>query len=434
MQLTQSQLTSLAHPALDVMNFLNEVIEQYPEATSFASGRPSEDFFDVAKVSDYVEHYARYRAVQQGSTLKAVYQKLGQYGPTQGIICDVLAQHVLKEEGISVAPEHILVTDGAQEGMALFLLALFDAAKDVLLVTDPAYIGIVGMASVLGIEVCAVAMDDEGPDLADLEAVIAEIQGRGKTARGLYVVPEYSNPLGVSFSRARRKQLVASCGAQQVLILEDNPYGMFRYTEQGLPSLKSLDTEGCVIYLGTFAKSLCPSLRVGYLVIDQQVRDHERTTPLITSFVKVKSFNTLNTSQLNQATVAGVLLSEDHTLASFVAPAKRHYQRNRDEMLRCLEQHFSELKETYKVSWNQPEGGFFLVIDLPVAFTQQECAECADKFKVICVPLAFFSGTEVYKKQLRLSFSYVAEKDIEAGIKNLAQYLKILIMRSTGDA
>lgn len=434
MRLQQSQLSLQQNSSLNVMNFLNEVIEQYPDAISFASGRPGEGFFEIERVSEHVAKYVQYRAAQLEVSEKEVYQKLGQYGPTQGIIGDVLAKHLDVQEGISVQPEHILVTDGAQEGMALFLMTLFDPAKDVLLVTDPAYIGIVGMASVLNIEICAVEMDDEGPSIEHLDSLVTDIRERRKRARGLYVVPEFSNPLGISFSQNRRLQLLASCLSHELLILEDNPYGTFRYSDSARHCLKSMDTEGGVIYLGTFAKSLCPSLRVGYMVIDQQVFGEGRSKPLMESFVKVKSFNTLNTSHLNQATVAGVLLNEEYSLNRFITPAKLHYQSNRDEMLRCLDRHFSELKNAYKVSWNSPDGGFFMVIDLPVEFTQEQCAECADKFKVICVPLAFFSESELFKKQIRLSFSYVTKDDIEPAIKSLAQYIQLLILRSQRNA
>ena len=143
--------SSLADPLLDVMNFLNEVVLRYPEAVSFAPGRPSERHFDVEGSLGRAALWVESRAAASGVSERAVWNDLGQYNKTNGIINDLIARQLAADEGIAAAPESILVTTGCQEGMAILLLGLIDPASDALLVSDPAYIGIPGLARILGL-------------------------------------------------------------------------------------------------------------------------------------------------------------------------------------------------------------------------------------------------------------------------------------------
>src|SRR5215468_1765026 len=143
----------LLDPLMDVMNFLNEIVFDYPDAISFAPGRPPADLFDVENSLRAIKSFVRFAANNGGCEELRVWQDLGQYNRTNGIIRDLISDQLAKDEGIHVSAESIIFTVGAQEAMAIALSGLFDPASDVLLVSDPTYIGIIGLARILGIRV-----------------------------------------------------------------------------------------------------------------------------------------------------------------------------------------------------------------------------------------------------------------------------------------
>src|SRR5436305_7315990 len=228
----------LADPLLDVMNFLNEVVLRYPEAVSFAPGRPSERFFDVERSLGAAAGWVAARARETGSPARAVWNDLGQYNRTNGIINDLVARQLAADEGIAAAPESIVVTAGCQEGMTILLLGLIDPAADALLVSDPAYIGIPGLARILGLTLIPVPTGERGLDPEAVRAGIAEARRLGRRPRALYDVPDFNNPLGTRMPMDARRALLDLAREHGMLIWEDNPYGMFAYDGPPLPTLK----------------------------------------------------------------------------------------------------------------------------------------------------------------------------------------------------
>jgi (S)-3,5-dihydroxyphenylglycine transaminase len=404
---------------LDVMNFLNEVTLWYPSAISFAPGRPAEQFFDVRHGLDKLSSYVAYVAKNSGQSPATAFNQLGQYQKTNGIINDLVCRFLERDEGIHTTAGAIMITDGCQEAMTILLAGLFNPAKDVLLVIDPTYTGITGIASVLGTALFSVPSEKDDIDLDALAASIHQIQAQGKNPRALYVTPDFNNPLGTSMTLEDRKRLLDLARASGILIIEDNAYGMFAYDSEHMPTLKALDTDGVVVYLGTFSKLLFPALRVGFLVADQRVLhdDSAEICCLAEELSKVKSFTTVSTSALLQAIVGGILLEAECSLHETIQDKIAFYRTNRDLMLKYLEQHFGRdplLAE--KVSWNHPHGGFFLTVNLPFAFTKDAMRTCAENYGVICCPMSFFSLLGRCEKQVRLSFSYVSPHEIERGV------------------
>jgi (S)-3,5-dihydroxyphenylglycine transaminase len=405
---------------LEVMNFLNEVVLRYPEAISFAPGRPAERYFDVEASLPLVARYVEYRAAGTGLPAAAVYTDLGQYNRTNGIINDLIAQQLALDEGIAATPASIVVTSGCQEGMAILLAGLFDAARDVLLVSDPTYIGITGLARILGISLLAIPSGAQGLAAADVEAATQEVERSGRRARAVYDIPDFNNPLGTRMPLAARHALLEAAHRRGLLVFEDNPYGMFDYDGERLPPLKALDDHGVVMYMGSYSKTLFPGLRLGYLVADQEVvLAGGGRAPLAAELSKVKSLTTLNTSPLLQAVAGGILLENHGSLADLMRKKLPFYRANRDRMLACLE---ADLAGT--ACWNCPEGGFFLTVQLPFAF-DLDCLElCARDFGVICCPMTFFALGAGHERQIRLSFSYVSPPQIEEGIARLARFVR----------
>jgi (S)-3,5-dihydroxyphenylglycine transaminase len=216
------------------------------------------------------------------------------------------------------------------------------------------------------------------------------------------------------------------CGQNGVLLIEDNPYGMFAYEGDRLPTLKALDLKQVVLYIGSFAKTLFPGLRLGYLVADQKVKDNQF---LAQELSKVKSLLTVNSPPLLQAVVGNILLQHQGSLRSLVASKVDSYRRNRDVMIECLIKDFSDMRGL--VRWNRPNGGFFLVLNLPFTFGAEELQRCASEYGVIVCPLQFFCLGPGGECQIRLSFSYVDESNIRAGVQRLSCFVRDQL-RSSG--
>jgi (S)-3,5-dihydroxyphenylglycine transaminase len=264
---------------------------------------------------------------------------------------------------------------------------------------------------------------------------IEQIRDQGKNPRALYVIPDFNNPLGTSMSLDERWRLLDLARKNEILIVEDNAYGMFAYDTEPAPTLKSLDREGVVIYLGTFSKILFPGLRIGFLVADQEVEAAEPTTTcsLAQELSKVKSLTSVTTSPLLQAIVGGILLNANCSLRAMMQAKVEFYRANRDMMLACLEQHFnSDPVLAGAVSWNYPGGGFFLTVTLPFTFTEDMVRMCAEQYGVICCPMSFFSLLEGHENQIRLSFSYVSKDQIERGIFQLWKFVHDRVSTKTG--
>jgi (S)-3,5-dihydroxyphenylglycine transaminase len=414
--------------SLNVMNFLNEVVLRYPRAVSFAPGRPAEEHFDVLGSLGKIERFVAYRSAATGWDRAAVYADLGQYNRTNGIIQDLIARQLELDEGIVVAPESIVVTAGAQEGMAILLLGLFDPATDVLLSSDPTYIGITGLARIMGIAVHAIPTGESGLDPETVAAAIAEVRRQGKVPRAVYDIPDFNNPMGTRMPLRVRRALLDVVHREGVLLFEDNPYGMFAYDGEPLPTLKAMDERGDVLYLGSFSKTLYPGLRIGYLVADQEVPAADGSpSPLAYELSKVKSLTTVTTPPLLQAVVGGMLLENGGSLQGLMAAKLPSYRENRDAMLACLEARFgADPALAAAVRWNRPEGGFFLTLTLPFDFTEERLTVCARDYGVIVCPMSFFSilGDQGGRnREIRLSFSYVTPAQIEDGVARLARFV-----------
>ncbi|PNE40341.1 PLP-dependent aminotransferase family protein [Streptomyces noursei] len=418
---------SLADPLMEVMNFLNEVTSRYPEAISFGPGRPYEGLFEVEQIGDYLTAYQRYLTEERGCSPDQVRTLLFQYGRTNGQIHELVARALRNDEGITAAPESLVVTVGAQEGMFLVLRALFADPADVLLVSSPCYVGITGAARLLDIETVHVPEGPEGCDPDVLRRTVAELRAAGKRPRAFYVVPDFSNPTGTCLPVAGRRRLLAAADAEDLLVLEDNPYGFFTPTGSGLPTLKALDDRQRVIYLGSFAKTCFPGARVGYVIADQQVQaaDGSRTL-LADELSKIKGMVTVNTPALSQAVIGGMLVSHDYRLREANKPAADFYQSNLRILLDNLDRLLPrDRREAAGISWNSPAGGFFLTLNLPVPADNALLEESAREHGVIWTPMSYFYPEgDGGRHQMRLSLSYLTPDQVAEGARRLAGLLE----------
>lgn len=407
---------------LDVMNFLNEIAGRYPKAISFASGRPAEAFFDVQDYAARIPEFVRHLQATRGTTFDAAFNLLAQYGNTNGLINELIARQLGNDEGIACAPAQVLVTAGCQEAMDLCVTTLCREPDDVLLVRSPTYIGITGVADLNRIALADFSCRDGESMIDKLSRAVDAVERQGRRARALYLVPDFDNPTGSVLSLQERRALIAYCAAHRIVVLEDNPYGMFRFEGEPVARMATLDDAGCVIYLGTYAKTLCPALRVGFAVVPPTLfGDRAAAQALLAGLSQAKSFGTVNTSQITQAIVGGVLLANDASLARRIGPAIDFYRANRDAMLAALD---AEFPSGSGVSWNRPQGGFFLTVGLPFAFGSDEAQSCAAEFGVLTMPLSFFALNHDEDRRVRLAFSNSDPVRIREGIARFAQFVR----------
>ncbi|MFJ8043996.1 PLP-dependent aminotransferase family protein [Kitasatospora sp. NPDC096147] len=412
---------SLADPLLDAMTFLNEVTERYPDALSFAPGRPHEGFFETDSVAEYLEVYLDHLR-ERGLTEAQVRTALFQYGPTKGIIGDLIARTLANDEGLTVDPASVVVTVGAQEGMLLVLRALCAGPQDVLLVSSPCYVGVTGAARLLDIATVPVP---EG-DPAALAATARRLRAEGRRPRALYVVPDFANPSGTSMPVEARAELLEVAAAEGLLVIEDNPYGFFAREPGERPTLKALDHRQQVVYLGSFAKTCFPGARLGYLIADQVVRAPDGSTTLLADqLAKLKSMTTVNTPALSQAVIGGLLIAHDFRLREANAPATAYYAANLTTLLTELERHFPAAeRERLGVGWNEPEGGYFTVLTVPFTADTAAMERCAAKYGVLWTPMADFYPDGGGEHRLRLSISALTADQITDGVARLADFVR----------
>ncbi|MEV8035683.1 aminotransferase class I/II-fold pyridoxal phosphate-dependent enzyme [Streptomyces sp. NPDC086182] len=415
---------SVRDPVLDTMTFLNEITHRYPDAISFAPGRPYDGFFEAEHVFEYLRRYLDHLEAG-GASPEQIRSALFQYGPTSGQIRELIADSLRKDEGIDVTPESVVVTVGCQEAMLLVVRALVSGPEDALLVSSPCYVGITGAARLLDVEVTPVEEGRGGFDCAVLEAALLAERARGRRPRAFYAIPDHSNPSGATMPLSTRRELLALADRHDMLILEDTPYRMVSPGTQ-LPTLKALDRRRRVVHLGSYSKTLFPGARVGFVVADQTVVDAQgRTGLLADELTKIKSMVTVNTSPVSQAVVAGMLLAADGRTSRLNTRTAAHYGEAMRVTLQELDRSFPESDRTaLGVRWNEPSGGFFLAVDVPFRADDSALIRSAEEFGVIWTPMSYFYPRSGGDFSLRLSVSYLTHQEISDGVERLARFIK----------
>ncbi|MGS2742305.1 aminotransferase-like domain-containing protein [Halomonas sp. LS-001] len=408
--------SSLTDPCLNTMTFLNDIASQYPEAISFAPGRPIEKELQTDDINFYIDLYINHLLQNEHRSKKDIITQLYQYGPSEGHIRALITDMLYKTEGFTCCPEDIVVTSGAQEGMILLLRALFSNTLDVLLVPQPVYVGIVGAARLLDIRIETFGIYEHGVEISEIKEKIEAIEEEGKKVKAIYINADFCNPTSVSLPLNQRIELVSLSRTYNVTLLEDNPYGIFGSESALNPTLKSFDTyNDHVAYIGSFSKTLFPGVRVGFIVSKR----------LALALTKIKSMLTLNTSPISQAIVGGVILECRGDLRHHCKTQINFYLNNLKHLLHQLEVSFPEgscLRS--KISWNQPYGGFFLVLKLPFIVNLAMLKTSAEEHGVLWSPMEIFYTPPKESNEIRLSFSYLTPEELSEGVIRLSGFIK----------
>ena len=330
-----------------------------------------------------------------------------QYGPTEGMAavkrCIV---EVMAAEGMEPDPEEILVTTGGQQVIDLVCKTLLDPG-DVVVTEAPTYPGAVPTFCAYQAEVVQVTMDREGMCVQELQETLDGLERAGRRPKFIYTVPNFHNPAGVTLSLQRRHELVRIATERELLVLEDNPYGLLRYEGEPLPTLRSLD-EDFVIYASTFSKILSPGVRLGWAVAP---------APVLAKMNVGKQACDLCSSSISQYFVSAYF--ESGPWEDYVRSLVEIYRRRRDVMLDALAEHLPR-----EASWTHPQGGLFIWATLPDYIdTTDLLARALDEH------VAFVPGRAAYVdgrggSSMRLNFSGVEEEAIREGMRRLGEVVR----------
>ncbi|MEJ7797774.1 MAG: PLP-dependent aminotransferase family protein [Solirubrobacteraceae bacterium] len=331
-----------------------------------------------------------------------------QYGPTEGLaVLKTCIAEVMAEEGTDVDPDDVLVTTGGQQVIDLVCKTLIDPG-DVIVAEAPTYPGAVPTFCSYEADVIQIEGDEHGMRIDVLESTLDRLELQGRSPKFIYTVPTFQNPSGTTMSLARRRRLVEVIRERELLVLEDNPYGLLRYEGDALPTLYSLDGGEFVIYLGTFSKILSPGVRLGWSVGPRPVLDKMNVG---------KQAADLCSSSLTQFFVAAYFASG--RWQDYVHSLKEIYRRRRDVMLDALAESFGR-----ECSWTHPQGGLFIWATLPQYIDTTDLLARALDQHVAFVPgrAAFLDGRGA--NSMRLNFSGVGEADIREGVRRIGEVVR----------
>jgi 2-aminoadipate transaminase len=365
-----------------------------PEVISLAGGLPDTSTFPPDTFAAVTARIA------EESCAKAL-----QYGPTDGLegtkrcIADVMGA-----ENMRADPEDVVVTTGGQQVIDLVTKTLIDPG-DVVIAEGPTYPGAVPVFSSYQADVVQVDMDADGMRVDLLEETLDRLDREGRRPKFIYTVPSFQNPAGVTMSLPRRKRLVEVAHERELLVLEDNPYGLLRYEGAANPTLYSLDGGVFVMYLGTFSKILSPGIRLGWVVAPP---------PVLEKINLGKQAADLCTSTLSQLMVQAYF--EEGRWRDYVESLTDIYRKRRDTMLDALADHFPPQAE-----WTRPGGGLFIWATLPDFIDTTDLLARALRENVAFVPGegAYLDGRG--RNAMRLNFSGSDEDAIREGVRRLGE-------------
>lgn len=366
-----------------------------PSILSFGGGYPDASLFPVAQLESVFREAIRQPG---GSAL--------QYAPSDGLprLREQIAD-LMRADGTPCRAQDVLILQGSQQGLDFAARMLVDPG-DVIVTEDPTFLGALIAFNPSQPRYVAVPIDNDGMQMDGLEAALQA----NPRARMIYTVPDFQNPTGVTLSLPRRKRLMELANAHDVIVLEDTPYRHIRFTGESLPTLKSMDTDGRVIHLGSFSKVLVPALRIGWAVAAPALLDRM-------GLLKVAADT--QTSTLNMAATS--LFLDRHDLGAHIALLRQAYRRKKEVMLDAIRQHFPQ-----EVTVTDPDGGLFTWATFPegfdaTAFMRDVALPIA---RVAYVPGASFFPVTQRANHARINFSAATEDQIRRGIAALGAALK----------
>lgn len=363
-----------------------------PEVVSLAGGAPYVSALPLDAVG------AMIGALVAGNGAEVL-----QYGPAQGDpllrehICEVMAL-----EGVHASADDVVVTVGAQQALDLITKIFIDPG-DVILAEAPSYVGALGTFAAYQADVVHVPLDEGGLIPAALRETLERLREEGRRVKFLYTVPMFQNPAGVTLTTARRAEILEICAEHDVLVVEDNPYGLLGFEGEPMRALRADDAER-VLYLGSFSKTIASGLRVGWVLAPHAVR---------AKLVLAAESAILCPSNFSQLAVREYLATQPWR--EQIKEFRELYRDRRDAMLESLEQLMPE-----GCAWTRPAGGFFVWLTLPEGLDSKVMAPRAIAERVAYVPGTGFYADGDGRRHMRLSYCFPEPHRIREGVRRLA--------------
>jgi 2-aminoadipate transaminase len=330
-----------------------------------------------------------------------------QYASAHGLpllreqICEVMAL-----EDIAAHPDDVVLTVGSQMGLDL-VTRLFCDPGDVVVAEGPSYVGALGSFAAYQAQVVHVAMDEHGLVPEGLRAALRQAVNDGRRVKLLYTIPNFHNPAGVTLAVERRAEILEICRTYDVLVVEDNPYGLLGFDGRAYPALRSLDPDN-VVYLGSFSKTFASGLRVGWVLAPRAVRE---------KLVLAMESATLCAPTLNQMIVSRYLAT--HDWQGQIKVFRENYRERRDAMLSALERYLPP-----GCTWTKPDGGFYVWVTVPRGVDTKAMLPRAVDARVAYASGSGFFTDKSGSRQMRLSYCYPAPERIREGVRRLAAVLE----------
>ncbi len=371
-------------------------LTERPEVISFAGGLPASELFpiqEIKEVNDYVLDCCGEQALQYTTT--EGFQPLRRW----------IAERMNSRLGTSFDEDNIMITHGSQQALDL-TGKVFLEEGDVVLCESPTYLAAISAFRAYGCRFAEVETDEDGMVISRLEKALEENPG----AKLIYIVPDFQNPTGRTWSLARRRQLAELSAKYNVVVIEDNPYGELRYEGDFLPSVKSFDKEGNVLCTGTFSKIFCPGYRIGWIAGEKEV---------IRKYVLVKQGVDLQCNTVAQMVISSFL--EKYDIDAHIDKIREVYHRRRDAAVDSIERFFPD-----NIKYTKPEGGLFLWVELDRKVNTTKLLEKCLEQDVAFVPGDSFYPNSGKSNTMRINFSNTQEEKIVEGIRRIGNAIRAL--------
>ena len=363
-----------------------------PGVIPFAAGNPSVEAFPIEEVKKISEEILRENPV---AAL--------QYGISEGYqpLRNRIMSYMKEKHNVSRDFDNIIITSGAQQVMDL-TTKIFINEGDTVVCETPSFIGSLNCFRSYKANLCGVPVESDGMNIEKLEEALKN----NKNVKFIYTIPNFQNPSGITMSLEKRKAVYELAKKYNVLILEDNPYGDLRVSGEDVPTIKSMDEDGIVIYCGSFSKILSPGLRVGYAIAPQEI---------IAKMTVGKQASDVHTPMFNQIVVDKWM--ERYDFEKHIEKIRGIYKNKLELMCSLIDKELGDFAPYVK-----PEGGLFVWCELPKEVDMLEFCSKAVERKVSVVPGTAFTMDENDKTNcFRMNFSTPTDEMIEKGMKILGE-------------
>jgi 2-aminoadipate transaminase len=369
-------------------------ITQNPEIISFAGGLPAPELFPVEGVKR-----AGAAVLDESGMTALQYTTTEGYDPLRAWIADRLN----RRNNMSMDKDNIMITHGSQQALDLAGKVLLDEG-DAVLCESPTYLAAITAFRSYGCRFIDIPTDGGGMIMSELRKAVRE----NDRVKAIYVVPNFQNPTGRTWSLERRKELAEISAANSIAVIEDDPYGEIRFKGEDIRSVQSLDVTGNVLSTGTFSKIFCPGFRIGWIAGDKRI---------IHKFVLMKQSTDLQCNTFAQMTISKFL--EQNDIDGHIKTIKETYRKRCDLAVGTMRENFPK-----NVVFTEPEGGLFAWIELPCHVNARDVlARCLEK-KVAFVPGGSFFPGGGHDNTLRINFSNMPEERIVKGLKIMADVIR----------